>query len=213
MKKKILSIVLAVLMMALIPISVFAASGFNKAVFDNAEDVTIKSDDMSGISTISCTSLQNRKAVIDLNWSTLVAITPNVQLSDDVDTYSITFTYVAESWAFIDSIIVKIGDNRYTLSDFPTGRNVQHGGSIQENAYIFLTAELIPMMQDLIEHRDEEIKIRLCGSRENVDFTLPDNIKDGMINLYNLYVAGGGTNEPNMNAVYQMAPVTVSVKK
>lgn len=50
MKKKILALVFAVLLAIMVPISAFATGNFNKAVFDNADDLTVKADDMSGIS-------------------------------------------------------------------------------------------------------------------------------------------------------------------
>ena len=56
-------------------------------------------------------------------------------------------------------------------------------------------------MQDLIEHRDEKIKVRLRGDADYVDFFLPDNVKDGMINVYNLYSMAGGTDPDNMKHV------------
>ena len=64
MKKKILALALAVLLAIMVPISAFATGSFNKAVFDNADDLTVKADDMSGITNIYSTSLSNGKAAI-----------------------------------------------------------------------------------------------------------------------------------------------------
>ena len=46
-------------------------------------------------------------------------------------------------------------------------------------------------MADLIEHREEEIKVRLVGKYTNQDFVLSKSVKDKIINLYNLYAAAG----------------------
>lgn len=56
-------------------------------------------------------------------------------------------------------------------------------------------------MEDLINHRDEEIKVRLSGKNSYVDFVLPDVMKDNFIHMYNLYASGGGTEKNNLKTV------------
>lgn len=211
MKKKILALMFAVLLAIMVPISAFATGSFNKAVFDNADDLTVKADDMSGITNIYSTSLSNGKAAIYVDWYTTITVMPTISLSDEVDGYLLGLYYVGQNWAFINNIIVKIGDHRYTISDFDVSRKVRSGSSVQEYICLFANSETIPMIQDLIEHRDEEIKVRFSGSNKNIDFTLTDDIKNGMINLYNLYVAGGGTNEKNIDLITKLDKTTVTV--
>ena len=67
------------------------------------------------------------------------------------------------------------------------------------------------MMTELIEHRDEEIRIRLQGTNRNVDFVLTDDMKNSIINLYNLYVAGGGTNAASMQIIDKVTKIDVTV--
>ena len=57
------------------------------------------------------------------------------------------------------------------------------------------------MMADLIAHRDEEIKVRLQGEGRSVDFTLTDDVKNGIINIYNLFAAGGGTSKASLKTI------------
>lgn len=68
-------------------------------------------------------------------------------------------------------------------------------------------------MQDLVEHRNEKIKIRLVGSSDNIDFFLPDEVKDGLINLYNLYSMGGGTNSSNMELLTKLDDTGISIRR
>lgn len=211
MKKKIFAVALAVVLCATMSLSAFATTRFNKAVFDTADDITVESDDMSGITSVKSTSLAKGKGAIYVDWYTTITVMPNISLSDEIDGYLLGLYYVGEDWAFINNIIVKIGDHRYTISDFDVSRKVRSGGSVQEYICLFANNETIPMIQDLIEHRDEEIKVRFSGSRKNIDFVLTDDIKNGMINLYNLYVAGGGTNKENIDLITELDTTTVKV--
>ena len=64
------------------------------------------------------------------------------------------------------------------------------------------------MMADLIAHRDEEIRVRLQGDLRDIDFVLTDDVKNGIINIYNLYVAGGGT---SVNVNEYLSHVTANI--
>ena len=212
MKKKIFAVILIAVLSICVAMPAFATDGFNKGVFDTVEDITVEDDDMTGIVTVSSTSLnKGRNAAIDIDWSTVVTIRPHISVSKDLDAYSFSVGYVADSWAFIDEMIIKIGDNRYTFSDLDVSRNVRSSGSIQESFVVFMNSDVNAMMQDLIEHREDEIKIRLRGSRSSVDFVLSKNIKDAMIHLYNVFAAGGGINQTNMKILDVATSFTVEV--
>lgn len=211
MKRKIFAVAMAIVLCVTMSLSAFATTRFNKAVFDTADDITVESDDMSGITSVKSTSLAKGKGAIYVDWYTTVTVMPNISLSDEIDGYLLGLYYVGEDWAFINNIIVKIGDHRYTISDFDVSRKVRSGGSVQEYICLFANNETIPMIQDLIEHRDEEIKVRFSGSSKNIDFVLTDDIKNGMINLYNIYVAGGGTNKENIDLITELDKTTVKV--
>lgn len=55
-------------------------------------------------------------------------------------------------------------------------------------------------MQDLIAHQSEDnvIKVRLSGTNQTIDFDLPQQTKDSIIHLYNLFAAAGGTRSANL---------------
>ena len=70
-----------------------------------------------------------------------------------------------------------------------------------------------PFMQDLIQHRDEEIKVRLVGANREMEFVLTQAMKDGIIGLYDRYVMAGGTRQENMDLITQGNTVNVEVRK
>lgn len=213
MKKKIASLALAILLLASIPLSAFATSAFNTSVFDGATDITAQSDEMAGTFTAYPTSLVGVKSKISTGISSYVSVFPMVSSSDNFDMYNISMTYYAKDWAFINKIVIKIGDTRYILSNFYTSRDVRKDATIREYCSFSITNQLLPMMQDLIDHRDEEIKVRLDGSKGNIDFVLTDDIKNAMINLYNLYVIGGGLSKDSIDSVSSADSTILEVKQ
>ena len=65
------------------------------------------------------------------------------------------------------------------------------------------------MMKDLADHRDDEISVRLTGSAKSIDFVLTDTVKNTLLDMYDLYVAGGGTRSGNMYQISEFDPVHV----
>lgn len=103
----------------------------------------------------------------------------------------------------MDELTIKIGENRYIFKDIYNQRsdlgdkNQYH----KEFFKVFFDEDSISVMEDLINHRDEEIKVRLSGKNSYVDFVLPDVMKDNFIHMYNLYASGGGTEKNNLKTV------------
>ena len=54
MKKRLLALVTTLMLMVSASTAVYASDGFNKAVFDNAPDVFVTKDDMTGDLRIFC---------------------------------------------------------------------------------------------------------------------------------------------------------------
>ncbi len=214
--KKALSLILAVLLMISVSVSALATSAFDASVLDSAEGLTTTYDDMTGVTKYYSKPLMDGKKAIYLNFSTTITVIPTVAIGNYLDMYFIGLYYVGADWANIDHMIVKIGDRRYTLSGFKNSRSTRTIGYVtecQEYFYFFATNETIPMLQDIAEHKDEEIKVRFAGSRKNVDFVLTDEIKDGIVNLYDLYSAGGGLRTENIDKLSETEKITVSVSE
>lgn len=212
MKKRLLSIAAALILIISVSLAAYAADGFNKAVFDNAPDVFAVKDDMTGSLTVASESLLGEKGIaIPESGGGYVVVYSGVSISDTMNGNSILFKYYADDWAFIDSIIVKIGNRRYKFDEIPVDRDVLRDASIEEVAFIDLTTNVIPFMTYLIEHRDETVKVRLQGSNRDIDFILTDDMKNGIINIYNLYVAGGGTSKASMKKIDLARNITVTI--
>ena len=213
MKKKFLSFALVCAILAITALPSFATSQFDMSVFDNSEDITVEYDDMSGRYDIYTTSLITGKGKIRLKGDyDHVTIYPHIGISDDMDVYVLCLDYYARDWAFIDEITIKIGNNLYTFTDFTSTRKIYSDATIKEHLAFSITPESISFMQDLIEHRNEKIKVRLHGSANSVDFFLSSTIKDGIINTYNLYVMGGGTAPNNMNLLTLIEETQMTTK-
>ena len=200
MKKFITSLIVMVIAVSF-SLSAFATTGFNKAVFNDGKDITVKSDSMTGETTVYTTSLLQGNGTISTGWNEKVVVYGAASIVDEFDINTLIMSYYADDWAFIDEVIVKVGNTRYTFTDFDPSRKILSDGSIRESVDITVKSATIPFMQDLIKNRDKEVRVRLCGSRKNIEFVLTDDIKNSWINLYNLFVAGGGTAKSNMNVI------------
>lgn len=214
MRKKFTAIVLSTILAVSISLSAVATNNFNLGIFDNREDVTVKYDDMSNSTSVYATSLINGEGNIKLDWNyDYVSIYPHVAILKSVDSYIWCIDYNARNWMFIDTITIKIGNKRYIFKDFLSTKKVYSDSTIVEHMTFVITNDTIPFMQDLITHRNEPIKVRLSGETDNVDFFLPDIVKDGMINIYNLYVAGGGTEPNNMKLLTNIEGTNLTIRE
>ena len=211
--KRIITSVVVTAMVVAISLSAFATSAFNTKVFDDGQDITVTADSMTGTTIVTTTSLLGTKGVVSTGWKENVVVYGAVSVSDDFDIYSIVMRYYADDWAFINEAIVKIGDNRYYFTNLDTSRKVYSDATIRETIQIIAKDSTVPFLQDLIENRDKEVRVRLCGKNKDVEFVMTDDIKNSLINLYNLFVAGGGTQAANMNLIESVDDITVRAVK
>lgn len=215
MKKRLIALMTILILTVSVSLAAYASDGFNKAVFDNAADVTVTRDDMDGTLFAMTTSLLGDKGLITPEGQNeLIQIYGGVAITDSMNLSTIVFKYYSRNGAGINGLIIKIGNKRYTFSGLKVSQNVLKGSGtyyIEESTSIEVTSQSIPMLSDLIEHRNEEVRVRLQGTDRDVDFVLTDDIKNSLINLYNLYVAGGGTSNASMQKVDIGTTIRVSV--
>ncbi len=201
MKKRLLSLAAALMLIASVSTAAYAATGFNKAVFNSAADVTAKVDDMTGDAIFATTSLLGTDGEISVGDGETVAVYAGISVNSSFDLFRVAIQYYADDWAYIDGFIVKIGNKSYVFSGVESNREVASNGTIRESTGITVDSSTVPLMRELIEHRNEEIKVRLCGDEKNIEFVLTDAMKNSIINLYNLFVAAGGTRSSNMKCL------------
>lgn len=212
MKRIVTSIVVTAMVVA-VSLSAFATTGFNTAVFNDGQDITVQTDPMTGITTAITTSLFGTKGTISTGYKERVSVYGGVSISDNFDLHDIIMMYNADDWAFINEVIFKIGDTRYYFTELKSDREVLSNATIRETVGIVVKNSTIPFMQDLIENRDKEVRVRLCGQKKNVEFVMTDDMKNSVINLYNLFVTGGGTKEKNMSLIERGDKMQVRVVK
>ena len=221
MKKRIGSLVVAVLLSVATAVSAFATSEFKVSAFQDVDDYQIDIDDMTGEISISIKSLLNESEFVGTD-DYLLAFYPMVTTNNDFDMFLFAVMYLGYQSENINQVIVKIGDNRYFFSDVELDMDglpewytsmIDSYGVVMELPVFIIDNRTIPFMQDLIQHRDEEIKVRLVGANREMEFVLTQAMKDGIIGLYDRYVMAGGTRQENMDKITQGNTVNVEVRK
>ena len=217
MKKRLLSFIAAILVIIANCEQVFATNEFDLSAFEGNDDIVIERDDMTGESSIYLDSLQGEKGyIVSSNGDWVVRIIPNVNSLDLIDAYFILGWYVGYSWKYIDEMIVKVGNKSYFFSDLDVERSVTADDTnifYVESFSVVLDGNSIPFMQDLIEYRDEEIRVRLVGSEGDAEFVLPVAVKDGIIGLYDRFVLAGGTRDENLKWLTDIGKTDVKVRQ
>lgn len=208
MRKKLVSLVLVAALFFTIPLSAFATARFNKSVFYNYDGLFTAYDDMEGIFFVRQSDTVQMSLWTDA--TSMVTLEPEVFIADNLDAFLFQFSYLTLSPAEFDSIIFKIGDNRYNFSNCYVSSSMSDDGIYSESISFYVKKEIIPFMQDFIKHNEEEIKVRIRGTYKTLDFVLSDAMKTGLTDLYLLYVAGGGTNDLNMSTISSSDPVIIA---
>lgn len=70
-----------------------------------------------------------------------------------------------------------------------------------ENISFVAKRETIGFINDFVKHRDEEIKVRINGTYTTLDFSLTDEMKNEILDLYALYDDGRGTRDANLRDI------------
>ena len=116
MKKRIVSLAVAVLLSVAMAMSAFATSEFKVSAFQDVDDYQIDIDDMTGEISISIKSLLNESEFVETD-DYLLAFYPMVTTNNDFDMFLFAVMYLGYQSENINQVIVKIGDNRYFFSD------------------------------------------------------------------------------------------------
>lgn len=197
MKKKLVSLALAAVMMASVSMPALATSDFSMWVFDGRQDAFVYTDEMTGEVGVSLlgTSYDSHLTFDD---GSFLMVDPYLYLTDSYDAYFLYFNCFESSLAGMDSIIIKIGDNRYNFSNCFTSYSAIDDTTIAETIGFLMKRETVDFMNDFAKHRDEEIKVRINGNYQTLDFSLTDEMKNAILTMYALYVQGGGTRDKNL---------------
>lgn len=212
MKKKFLALVMAAVLCLAMSVPAFAADGFKMSVFENRNDMMISQDDMDGTITIMPSYLADvNESKINVGSKWVVNVFAMVNNAPSYDAGQLAFTCDGEAWPNVYEVIVKIGEKRYSFQELVVDQSVLDSGVNTEMIMINWKTATIPFMEELAKHKNEEIKVRLSGERENIDFVMTKEIKDSVVSFYELYVKAGGTREESMSWMDAEDTTTVEV--
>ena len=205
MKRKLISLVLALFLTISISISAFASIGFNCSVFNGRDDILISYDDMKGITRVYSQAEADGKTTINFESSGIIFVTPRIAIvesdNDSLDVFELSFDYFGNDWVNLNEISIKIGDKRYNFLDCNISHTTEYANLVHENISFYLKNESLSFIQDFIKHQNSEIKVRLDGSARSFDFVLTDDMKASVSLLYNLFYKGNGTRKSNMDII------------
>ncbi len=210
LKKKLVALALAATMMISVSTPALATSKFNMGVFDGRQDVSIVSDEMSGTSLVfpRLGTIEDGGTYVSFDDGSRASVSSSLQITDSFDLCFLDFTHTGPYFTGLNSIIVKIGDNRYTFSNTQIN-STTIDGIVIESFRVPIKKELISFMNDFIEHSNDEIKVRFVGNVNDYDFVLTDDMKAKILVLYDLYVEGDGTRERNMHDITELDDTVV----
>lgn len=202
MKKKLVSLALAVVMMASVSMPALATSKFNMGVFDGRQDAFVYTDEMTGSSLVfpRIGVIEDGGTYISFDDGSRISVSSSLRLTDSFDICFLNFSRTGLFSTGLNSVIVKIGDNRYTFSNGQTDATTVDG-IVLEDFNIPIKKELIPFMNDFIEHSSDEIKVRFVCDTKYYDFVLTNDMKSQILVIYDLYVTGNGTRERNLHDI------------
>lgn len=200
MKKKLVSLALAAVMMASASMPALATSDFSMWVFDERQDTFVYTDEMTG-ETLALLKSDSSLRTTYFDDGSRITVTPSLMLNDSCDYYSLSFVYCGSLPAEMKSIIIKTGNDRYTFSSLNFSQSTLSDGRIFEEVSFPVKKETRSFMYDLMVHQDEEIKVRINGTYQTFNFTLSDAAKKDIIDLYNLYDMGNGTRKSNLSNI------------
>ena len=249
MRKRFLSIALAMVTALMIPLSACGKSKpeFDPSIFERSDSYSIDYNEVSGTTTVLPADWENLEnpeylqenpeawanaGIIIYDISTgqilenigkfyeeisamerdefditdyyVIVVAPSVAWdeSDAAYTLMVMVESAGDVWPNIFNLVIKVGQRSYVFSEC---KMTNGAGSTQEAFMIVLNEDVIPFMNDLMEHQDEEIDVRITAERGDMEFSLSDKQKKDIIGLYELFDLAGGTNEAYMEKATESA--------
>ena len=186
------------------------AQDFDVSVFENVSGISVSIDDMEGVGYIDMDS--HRECFFDPGYSDYYycSMYPSIRINNSgVAVLRWFIQFYGENWAFIDRMIIKVGDNRYTIGDIDIDREVVEHADVHEALGVVFSEEHLPFLTDFAEHcEDGPVKIRLCGDKYNVDFTMTDSMVKWLKQFITLCEEAGALNETYMNQIVSFNGIT-----
>lgn len=203
--KKLASIILPVIFIACVSLTAMATGNIDMSVFNDTKNFKVETDSIEGSTFVDVANAYSFRVNTGSFSETLFFRPSLVRTAQGNLYFRLVGEYTATDWAFLDTLVLRINNTTYTFSDVDSKRDVLNNGNYYEGLVAVLSDNSIKCLEAIKQHRYEPIKARFRGSEKNVDFELPQKIKDALVELYDLYCAAGGLNQvllSNRNNVF-----------
>ena len=206
MKKRVVSLIISAFIVCSCILTVMASSGLDLDVLRKGEDIQYAESNQDDMAAYALSSLaKNNNDVYYSEDGSIVSFTPVLfaRKTSDSMIYCYDIKFTSNRFLNLKQVIFIIGNVNYIFSDIYTTFNYPYSttsGKYEEEASFSLDDASIQMLADIAENRDnqgEPVEVILEGSNESFTLIMNDELTNGMIHLYNLFVNAGGTSESN----------------
>ena len=206
MKKRVVSLIISAFIGCSCILTVMASSGLDLNVLRKGEDIQYTESNRDDIAVYALSSIaKNNNDVYYSEDGSIVSFTPAIlaRKKSDSMTYYYDIKFTSNRFLNLKQVTFIIGNVNYIFSDISAIFNYPYSttsGKYEEETFLSLDDGSIQMLADIAENRDnqgEPVKVILEGSNESFTLIMNDELTNGMIHLYNLFVNAGGTSESN----------------
>lgn len=192
-------------------VSAFAAAepNFDFSVFENNPLYEVEIDDMDDTGTISFAEDSDKVGAFVGNVEDdegLIIGSMDIRIVEGIPPIlRLSLYYMGEDWIFVDDIILKPAETRYTF-EIHRESEVLDGGSIMEGGIVAITDVSSGLIEDIISGNVGSVRCRLSGDRD-VDGQLLIDV-ESLKQMYNDYVEAGGLKN-DFSVVNELYPCAI----
>ena len=206
MKKRVVSLIISAFIVCSGILTVMASSGLDLNVLRKGEDIQYTESNRDDMAVYVLSSIaKNNNDVYYSEDGSIVSFYPAIlaRKKSDSMTYCYDIKFTSNRFLNLKQVTFIIGNVNYIFSDISAIFNYPYSttsGKYEEETILSLDDGSIQMLADIAENRDnqgEPVKVILEGSNESFTLIMNDELTNGMIHLYNLFVNAGGTSESN----------------
>ena len=200
MKKRVVSLIISAFIGCSCILTVMASSGLDLNVLRKGEDIQYTESNRDDIAVYALSSIaKNNNDVYYSEDGSIVSFTPAIlaRKKSDSMTYCYDIKFTSNRFLNLKQVTFIIGNVNYIFSDISAIFNYPYStnsGKYEEETFLSLDDGSIQMLADIAENRDnqgEPVKVILEGSNESFTLIMNDELTNGMIHLYNLFVNAG----------------------
>lgn len=174
-----------ILSISLFAITSIACAEFDYSIFPT-DRYTVTIDEFDGTGLI----VPADKSILQFTHSKSSKyksiISPALTVGENENYFALAMLYYADTWLFIDKLYFKLADDVYVF-DVSAERETASKGDILEYIIIMTNDEKVNGLLDAWVQYEGEIRVRIHGSKGNVDFTLDSKIQEFISEFYRLF--------------------------